>query len=182
MNFLVHNMCRLPGSDGTWMIVKGGMGTITKTLAEAARKAGAEILTGKKVSSINVQGGVTTGVTLADGSQLHAKAVVVNADPFRLQGFAGESRRAHGFLGRVAARGVRQNLQRRIEMIEKRFAAVIQRDATNGDCHHLSPGRLMGGFHFIVASVFPGADDEPRVECFSGDFKFIFQCWCCCGH
>ncbi|MGH9962262.1 MAG: phytoene desaturase family protein, partial [Pyrinomonadaceae bacterium] len=23
MNFLVHNMCRLPGSDGTWMIVEG---------------------------------------------------------------------------------------------------------------------------------------------------------------
>src|SRR5581483_11479237 len=27
-NFLVHNMCRLPGADGTWMIVRGGMGTV----------------------------------------------------------------------------------------------------------------------------------------------------------
>ena len=36
MNFLVHNMCRLPGSDGTWMIVRGGMGTVTQTLAGAA--------------------------------------------------------------------------------------------------------------------------------------------------
>ncbi len=26
-NFLVHNMCRLPGSGGTWMIAEGGMGT-----------------------------------------------------------------------------------------------------------------------------------------------------------
>src|SRR5207248_2315548 len=34
MNFLIHNMCRLPGADGTWMIVKGGMGTVTRTLAE----------------------------------------------------------------------------------------------------------------------------------------------------
>ena len=25
MNFLVHSMCRLPGADGTWMIVGGGM-------------------------------------------------------------------------------------------------------------------------------------------------------------
>jgi phytoene dehydrogenase-like protein len=89
MNFLVHNMCRLPGSDGTWMIVKGGMGTITKTLADTARKAGAEIITGKKVSSIDVQGSVATGVTLADGSQLQAKAVIVNADPFRLQALIG---------------------------------------------------------------------------------------------
>jgi hypothetical protein len=31
------------------------------------------------------KGGVTTGVTLTDGSQYKAKAVVVNADPFRLQ-------------------------------------------------------------------------------------------------
>ena len=30
-NFLVHNMCRLPGSDGTWMVVRGGMGTVTST-------------------------------------------------------------------------------------------------------------------------------------------------------
>src|SRR5262249_27795252 len=28
MNFMVHNMCRLPNSGGTWMIVQGGMGTI----------------------------------------------------------------------------------------------------------------------------------------------------------
>ena len=31
-NFLVHNMCRLPGSDGTWMIAEGGMGTVSRTL------------------------------------------------------------------------------------------------------------------------------------------------------
>jgi phytoene dehydrogenase-like protein len=36
-------MCRLPGSDGTWMIVKGGMGTVTKILSDTARKNGAEI-------------------------------------------------------------------------------------------------------------------------------------------
>ena len=31
-NFLVHNMCRLPGSDGTWMIAEGGMGTVSRHL------------------------------------------------------------------------------------------------------------------------------------------------------
>ena len=44
MNFLVHNMCRLPGSDGTWMIVQGGMGSVTKELARLAAEAGAKIL------------------------------------------------------------------------------------------------------------------------------------------
>src|SRR2546428_1377510 len=40
MNFLIHNMCRLPGSEGTWMIVKGGMGAVTARLAAAAVQAG----------------------------------------------------------------------------------------------------------------------------------------------
>jgi phytoene dehydrogenase-like protein len=51
MNFLAHNMCRLPGSDGTWMIVRGGMGTVTTRLAGLAREAGARILTSEKVSA-----------------------------------------------------------------------------------------------------------------------------------
>ena len=89
MNFLVHNMCRLPGSDGTWMIVKGGMGTISKILSEAALKSGAQIITNRKVSKIDVQDGIVKGVTLSDGSQVHAKSVVVNADPFRMQAMIG---------------------------------------------------------------------------------------------
>ena len=89
MNFLVHNMCRLPGSDGTWMVIKGGMGTVSGMLADTARKAGATILTGKKVSSINIQNGIASGVTLADGTAIDAKAVVVNADPFRMQSMIG---------------------------------------------------------------------------------------------
>src|SRR5438477_350283 len=101
MNFLVHNMCRLPGSDGTWMIVKGGMGTITKTLADTARKAGAEIITCKKVSFINVQGNITTGVTLTDGSQLQAKSVVVNADPFRLRALIGADHLPESYNARI---------------------------------------------------------------------------------
>jgi phytoene dehydrogenase-like protein len=88
MNFLVHNMCRLPGSDGTWMIVRGGMGTITQMFADAARKAGATILTGKKVEKIVVEGGVAKGV-VAGGEELRADTVVVNADPFRMRELAG---------------------------------------------------------------------------------------------
>src|SRR5689334_2031389 len=53
-NFLVHNMCRLPGSDGTWMIARGGMGTVSRTFADAARAAGATIETGAEVSAVTV--------------------------------------------------------------------------------------------------------------------------------
>jgi phytoene dehydrogenase-like protein len=79
MNFLVHNMCRLPGSDGTWMIVKGGMGAVTQRLA-----AGLNVQTGRGVRKVLTQGGVVTGVLLHDGSEIRAKAVVINADPFRM--------------------------------------------------------------------------------------------------
>ena len=92
MNFLVHNMCRLPGSDGTWMIVGGGMGTITRMLADAARAAGAQIKTGAKVHELEVSGGQVSAVVLADGSRYDATAVVVNADPFKLQSLIGKDR------------------------------------------------------------------------------------------
>src|SRR2546425_7874445 len=79
MNFLVHNMCRLPGSDGTWMIVRGGMGTVTQRLAEAARRAGAIIETGRGVKQIITEKAQARGVALGDGSEVRARAVVVNA-------------------------------------------------------------------------------------------------------
>ena len=81
MNFLVHNMCRLPGAGGTWMIVQGGMGTVTQRLAARAREEGARIETGRAVRRVS---GQPLSVALDDGSEIRARAVVVNADPFRL--------------------------------------------------------------------------------------------------
>jgi phytoene dehydrogenase-like protein len=92
MNFLVHNMCRLPGSDGTWMIVQGGMGEVTRRFAEAARKAGAVIETDQAVVQILAEGGATRGVRLASGEEILAPVVVCNADPFRLRALVGAER------------------------------------------------------------------------------------------
>lgn len=83
-NFLVHNMCRLPGSDGTFMIVQGGMGRVAREFAGAATQAGARIITGARVEKINTTNGITSGVTLQDGREIRAKVVVTNADPFRM--------------------------------------------------------------------------------------------------
>jgi phytoene dehydrogenase-like protein len=89
MNFLIHNMCRLPGSGGTWMIVEGGMGTITQRIGEAARKAGARFETGRRVERIVVEQGTVRGVAFADGSEARARVVVSNADPFRMRELIG---------------------------------------------------------------------------------------------
>ena len=89
MNFLVHNMCRLPGSAGTWMVVQGGMGRVTRDLARVATAAGATILTGASVERITVRGGHATGVVVHDGRELDASVIVSNVDPFRLRTLVG---------------------------------------------------------------------------------------------
>ena len=92
MNFLVHNMCRLPGSDGTWMVVEGGMGTITTRIAEAAVKAGARIEVNAGVKDLVIEGGVAKGVVLENGTEIKANVVVCNADPFRMQDLIGRDK------------------------------------------------------------------------------------------
>lgn len=87
-NFLVHNMCRLPGADGTWMIVQGGMGTVSATIAERARAAGARLLTGVPVRQVTTTGGAVSGVALADGRELTATTVLAGCDPFTLSEIA----------------------------------------------------------------------------------------------
>jgi phytoene dehydrogenase-like protein len=87
-NFLVHNMCRLPGSDGTWMIVRGGMGTVAGTIAERASQAGAVLVTNAPVASIEVGNGAVSSVRLADGREVGTTTVVAGCDPFTLADLA----------------------------------------------------------------------------------------------
>jgi phytoene dehydrogenase-like protein len=89
LNFLVHNMCRLPGSDGTWMIVKGGMGRVTQEFARLAREAGVTILTDAVVERVITTSDRVDGVALKDGREFHAPVVLSNADPFRLRNLVG---------------------------------------------------------------------------------------------
>lgn len=89
MNFLIHSMCRLPCSGGTWMIVEGGMGTVASRFADAARRAGATIETSQGVAKILVERGSVTGVVTDVGDEVRAGTVVVNADPFRMRALVG---------------------------------------------------------------------------------------------
>jgi phytoene dehydrogenase-like protein len=85
-NLLVHSMCRLPGSGGTWMAVPGGMGVVTDQLRRAALGAGARIRVSSPVARITTSGGTVDGVLLESGESIAAPAVVAAVDPYRLAG------------------------------------------------------------------------------------------------
>ena len=68
---------------GSASFAAGGMGAVTQAMASAAKAAGAEIRTGAEVVEIRVQDGIATGVFLSTGEEIHARAVISNADPKR---------------------------------------------------------------------------------------------------
>ena len=103
MNFLVHNMCRLPGADGTWMIPRGGMGAVTRELARLATARGAVIDTGAEVARIVVSGGRVTGVAMADDRVIDTAVVVSAVDPFRMRALVGADEFPAAFNARLDA-------------------------------------------------------------------------------
>ena len=90
MNFLTHNMCRLPGSDGTWMVVHGGMGTVTRKLAESAESAGVEIALRSPVTAFEIERGTVVGAVTSDGELHRSHTTLVNGDPFRMLSLLGD--------------------------------------------------------------------------------------------
>ena len=62
-------------------LVKGGIGELTKAMAETARGFGAQIRTNAEVESINVNQGKVAGVTLVNGENIQSGVVVSGASP-----------------------------------------------------------------------------------------------------
>ncbi|WP_030815235.1 phytoene desaturase family protein [Streptomyces sp. NRRL F-2799] len=93
---LAQNRCFLyhviGGGTGAWDVPVGGMGALTDALADAARAAGAEIVTGHEAVRIDTDGR-TAEVTYrtADGEGVAAaRHVLVNASPRELAALTGE--------------------------------------------------------------------------------------------
>jgi phytoene dehydrogenase-like protein len=71
------------GAAGSTVFAEGGPGLLSEALAAAARVAGAEIRTGSEVVAIRSHDGRATGVVLAGGDEIEARAVVSGIDPKR---------------------------------------------------------------------------------------------------
>ena len=80
---LHHAVGEIDGKQGSWGLVKGGMGKITQAMAASAIAKGVEIRTDSEVDKILVQGNKVQGVRLKQGAVLSAKIVAANTDPKR---------------------------------------------------------------------------------------------------
>jgi phytoene dehydrogenase-like protein len=76
-----HWIGEVEGHPGAWGWVHGGMGAVSRCLAEAARAAGAEIRAAAPVRRIAVRDGRAAGIELEDGGLIRARRVVSNAHP-----------------------------------------------------------------------------------------------------
>ncbi|WP_407285673.1 phytoene desaturase family protein [Streptomyces sp. BP-8] len=83
--FLYHV---IGGGTGDWDVPIGGMGALTDALADAARRAGAEIVTDCPVTAIATDG--RTAEVSCDRGVIGARRVLVNAAPRELARLLGE--------------------------------------------------------------------------------------------
>lgn len=78
---LHHCFGEVNGKAGVWGHAVGGMGAITHAMAAAARAAGAEIRTNAAVAMLRADDRRVTGVVLASGEEVRARAVASNIPP-----------------------------------------------------------------------------------------------------
>ena len=83
LSMLHHAVGEIDGRKGAWGVVRGGMGAITRAMADSAKDKGVVIRTDAPVASIETVNGVVTGVRLQDGEIINAPVVAANTDPKR---------------------------------------------------------------------------------------------------
>jgi phytoene dehydrogenase-like protein len=83
---LHHVFGEANGVKGAWGHAIGGMGAITEAMAKACAEAGVDVRTNAPVKEVIVKSGRATGVVLADGTSIAARAVASNIHPQLLFG------------------------------------------------------------------------------------------------
>jgi phytoene dehydrogenase-like protein len=128
------------GVDGTWGYVRGGMGSVTKAIAEAATEAGARIRVDAPVAEI-LPG---EGVRLEDGEVIRSRVVLSNADPKRT------------FLRLLADEAVDEGTRKAVEAIDTRGSVVkVNLALSELPDYTAMPGREVGPQHRGTAELCP---------------------------
>ena len=77
---LHHYMGDIDDTVGAWGFARGGMGAVSKALADSLQASGGSIRISAGVEQILVRGGRGVGVALADGEEIHARHILSNMD------------------------------------------------------------------------------------------------------
>ena len=78
---LHHVFGEVNGKRGQWGHARGGMGSITLAMARECAARGVTLCTDAAVMRVIVDGGRASGIELASGEVIHARAVVANVNP-----------------------------------------------------------------------------------------------------
>src|SRR5215510_3279143 len=78
---LHHYMGEIDGAFRSWGLSRGGTGSISNAIADAAREAGVEIRTEAAIAKIIVKGNKARGVVLENGDEIYADLISSSVDP-----------------------------------------------------------------------------------------------------
>lgn len=131
-----HVMGQADGQRGVWGYIRGGMGTITRGLADFVTEHGGKIITNADVSLIDVKADRVQKVVLADGREFKARVVLSNLDPRRT------------FLKLIDPKYLSEQFIRDVEGIRCRSGVVKINVATHGlPSFSAMPGDTAGPQH-----------------------------------
>jgi phytoene dehydrogenase-like protein len=151
--------------------VAGGPGALADALGGAAREAGVEVRVDAHVARIDAQDGAASGVTLASGEALTARAVVSSADPARtLLGLLDPAHLAPDFVRRVQnirAHGTLAKINYAVSALP-RFGGLSALNASEQSaalsCRVRLARNVDGIERAFDAAKYGGFADEPWIE------------------
>lgn len=169
---LAHHLAgRLLGTQGAWAYVRGGMGSVSRALADAAVAHGAEIFSDAAVEGIALDGdGRATGVELHSGATLRANAVISNAHPHTtfLKLLDPAALDAAFSAKLLAWKTVGPSLKLNLALGE--LPNFTCRPGTNVQPHHHATIHVAPSIEYLQKAYDDaragGESDEPLIECF----------------
>src|SRR5467141_710792 len=78
---LHHYMGEIDGAFRSWGLSRGGTGSISNAIGDAAREFGAEIRTKAGIQKILIKNGQAAGVVMKGGSEVYADVISSSVDP-----------------------------------------------------------------------------------------------------
>jgi len=165
-----HYAGRALGRQGAWGYVRGGMGAISRAIADAALANGAEIVTSTHVARILVRDGGVYGVALEDGREYTAAAVLSNADPVTTFKTLVDSHDLPEEITGKLARWQCEGAALKLNLALGELPNFTARPGTTVQPHHRATIHVAPSIAYLQtahddARTF-GASSEPMLECF----------------